>query len=181
MVQLLAELRGGRCVVRILILNGPNLNRLGKREPDIYGRVTLEELNARIQNQAKAWGMEVEILQSNHEGVLIDAIHAAEGTFDYIIINPGAFTHYSYAIRDALASVDVPFIEVHLSNVHARESFRSRSVTAPISDGQVVGFGPLGYELALYAVAARLGAWQRGDPNEGTIGSAAGEDVGEGP
>lgn len=167
-------------MARILILNGPNLNRLGTREPDIYGRVTLDELDERIRTRARAWGLDVECFQSNHEGELIDRIHAAEGAFNYIIINPGAFTHYSYAIRDALASVNVPFIEVHLSNVHARESFRSHSVTAPISEGQIVGFGPLGYELALYAAAVRLGVLQRGDLDGGAVGPAAGEDVGEG-
>jgi 3-dehydroquinate dehydratase II len=142
---------------KVLVLHGPNLNQLGKREPNVYGRQTLAELNRRLVDLGRDWGLEVETFQSNHEGELIDRIHAAEGRFDHLIINPGALTHYSYALRDALASVEVPAIEVHLSNIHNREAFRAHSVTAPVAAGQIVGFGFLSYELALRVVAVRLG------------------------
>ncbi|MBN2909881.1 type II 3-dehydroquinate dehydratase [Polycladomyces sp. WAk] len=142
---------------KVLVLHGPNLNRLGKREPGVYGRKTLAELNRRLEEMGRAWGLKVETFQSNHEGELIDRIHAADGTFDHLIINPGALTHYSYALRDALASVEVPAIEVHLSNIHNREAFRAHSVTAPAAVGQIAGLGFLSYELALRAVAIRLG------------------------
>ena len=142
---------------RVLILHGPNLNRLGKREPEIYGTGTLEELNEKLRKKSMALGLEVDTFQSNFEGELIGRIHASEGKYAYLIINPGALTHYSYALRDALASVRVPAIEVHLSNIHRRESFRQQSVTASVTEGQILGFGPLSYELALAAVAARLG------------------------
>lgn len=142
---------------KVLVLHGPNLNQLGKREPNVYGRQTLAELNRRLVDLGRDWGLEVETFQSNHEGELIDRIHAAEGRFDHLIINPGALTHYSYALRDALASVEVPAIEVHLSNIHNREAFRAHSVTAPVVAGQIVGFGFLSYELALRVVAVRLG------------------------
>ncbi|MCA0985988.1 type II 3-dehydroquinate dehydratase [Guptibacillus algicola] len=130
------------------VLNGPNLNRLGKREPGIYGNETLETLEMRLNDLAQKHGMTLTFKQSNHEGDLIDWIHEAENSKG-IIINPGAFTHYSYAIRDAIASVDVPVVEVHMSNVHKRESFRHQSVISPVSEGQIVGFGMKSYELAL--------------------------------
>ncbi|WP_124727194.1 type II 3-dehydroquinate dehydratase [Staphylospora marina] len=139
-------------MAKVLVLHGPNLNRLGTREPDVYGRITLEELDDRLKRLGREWGLEVTCFQSNVEGELIDRIHAAEDEFDYIILNPGAYTHYSYAIRDAIASVRVPVMEVHLSNVHAREPFRRVSVTAPVCRGQIGGFGILSYEMALYAV-----------------------------
>ncbi|GGE10188.1 3-dehydroquinate dehydratase [Marinithermofilum abyssi] len=141
---------------KVLVLHGPNLNRLGKREPEVYGRVTLEQVNDRLQKRGADMGLEVDTFQSNHEGALIDRIHEAEGEYDYLIINPGAYTHYSYALRDALASVGVPAIEVHISNVHQREAFRGVSVTAPVTEGQILGFGPLGYELALQVVKERV-------------------------
>ncbi|WP_377888547.1 type II 3-dehydroquinate dehydratase [Alkalihalobacillus sp. R86527] len=130
------------------VLNGPNLNRLGKREPGIYGNETLETLEVRLNDLAQKHGVSLTFKQSNHEGDLIDWIHEAENAKG-IIINPGAFTHYSYAIRDAIASVDVPVVEVHMSNVHKRESFRHQSVISPVSEGQIVGFGMKSYELAL--------------------------------
>ncbi|WP_270179239.1 type II 3-dehydroquinate dehydratase [Alkalihalobacillus sp. CinArs1] len=130
------------------VLNGPNLNRLGKREPGIYGNETLETLEVRLNDLARQHGVSLTFKQSNHEGDLIDWIHEAENAAG-IILNPGAFTHYSYAIRDAIASVDVPVVEVHLSNVHKREPFRHQSVVSPVSEGQIVGFGMKGYELAL--------------------------------
>lgn len=135
---------------KILILNGPNLNRLGKREPQIYGSETLEDIQIALENLAKHLQCEVVCKQSNHEGEIIDWIHSSEEE-DYsgLIINPGAFTHYSFAIRDAIASISVPTIEVHISNVHARESFRHTSVISPVSTGQIVGFGTKGYKLAL--------------------------------
>jgi 3-dehydroquinate dehydratase II len=141
----------------ILVLHGPNLNLLGQREPGVYGRVTLAELDAAIAHHATARGAKVECRQSNHEGVLIEAIHQAAGQgFAGIVMNPGAFTHYSYALRDAIAGVSIPVVEVHLSNVHARESFRQRSVTAPVCRGQISGFGPQSYLLGLDAVLAEL-------------------------
>ncbi len=142
--------------MRILIMNGPNLNRLGKREPDIYGHETLGDVEAMIETYAKEHGIDVSFIQSNYEGALIDAIHdAADEGIDGIVINPGAFTHYSIALRDALAGVDVPAIEVHISNVHTREPFREKSVTAPVCIGQMTGFGTSGYVLALEAFRLR--------------------------
>ncbi|WP_131923403.1 type II 3-dehydroquinate dehydratase [Hazenella coriacea] len=139
-------------MMNVLILHGPNLNRMGKREPHIYGHMTLEEMNDRLVQLGAKWNMNVTCTQSNIEGELIHIIHEAEGRFDYIILNPGAYTHYSYALRDAIASVEVPVIEVHLSNVHARETFRHTSVTAPVCQGQIVGFGWKSYQLALTAI-----------------------------
>lgn len=133
----------------ILVLHGPNLNLLGKREVDIYGRLSLEELNVLLRREGEKLGLKVECYQSNSEGELLDRIHGAAGKFQGIIINPGAFTHYSIALRDALAGVDIPAVEVHLSNIHAREEFRRVSVIAPVVRGQIIGFGPQSYLLAL--------------------------------
>ena len=140
--------------LRVLLLNGPNLNLLGQREPDVYGTMTFEELNKRVRDYAKEIGIELKLLQSNHEGVLIDAIHDAADWADAIVINPGAYTHYSYAIADALKAVRLPAIEVHLSNVQARDEFRRTSVVAPVTVGQIAGFGAMSYLLALQAAKA---------------------------
>ncbi|WJQ83903.1 type II 3-dehydroquinate dehydratase [Brevibacillus brevis] len=140
----------------VLLLNGPNLNLLGTREPDVYGRETLEDVVTILTVVMDELGGKLEHLQSNHEGVLIDAIHQARGVHDGILINPGAFTHYSYAIRDALASVALPTIEVHISNIHTREPFRHHSVIAPVTIGQVVGLGIDGYEWALRALVRKI-------------------------
>ena len=139
--------------MKILVINGPNLNFLGIREKGIYGEETYDSLCARIQKKAEQLGVQVEIFQSNSEGGLIDRIQAAytDGT-EGIVINPGAYTHYSYALRDALASIQMPKLEVHISNIHQREEFRHTSVTAPACDGQIVGLGLQGYELALEAM-----------------------------
>lgn len=139
-------------MIKVLVLHGPNLNRLGKREPSVYGEMTLAELNERLVQLGESWDLAVECRQSNVEGELITTIHQAEEAFSYIIFNPGAYTHYSYALRDAIASVSIPVIEVHLSNIHARESFRHTSVIAPVCRGQITGLGPLSYELALRAI-----------------------------
>jgi len=139
----------------ILVLNGPNLNLLGKREPGLYGSDTLEAINKRLQAQAENAGSSLEFFQSNHEGALVDRIHQAslDGT-RFIVINPAAFTHTSVALRDALLGVNIPFIEVHLSNVYGREEFRHKSLIAPVCKGQIAGFGMNSYLLAVRAVAA---------------------------
>mgnify|MGYP005853117109 FL=1 len=135
--------------MHILVVNGPNMNMLGIRQPEIYGHETYEDLKALIRAEADRLGASVSFFQSNHEGAILDAIHAADGVYDAIVLNPGAYTHYSYAILDALKAVDVPCIEVHISNVHQREEFRHKSVTAPACVGQICGLGLFGYEAAM--------------------------------
>ncbi len=135
--------------MKFLIINGPNLDLLGKREPGIYGEDNYEALCARLKAFAAAHGSTAECFQSNHEGAIIDAIHAADGVYDAIVMNPGAFTHYSIAILDALKAVSVPCVEVHISHLHQREEFRHKSVTAPACVGQICGLGLKGYELAM--------------------------------
>lgn len=137
----------------ILVIHGPNLNLLGTREPGVYGTTTLADINAALERLGTELGVAVEFLQSNHEGVLVDAIAGARDRCQAVVLNAGAFTHYSYAIRDAIAAAGVPTIEVHLSNVHKREEFRHHSVISPVAAGVILGFGALSYELGLRAAA----------------------------
>ncbi len=138
--------------MKILVLNGPNLNLLGEREPEIYGKDSFEELGRKIEGWAKELGMVVDIRQSNHEGDLVDAIQEARTWASGIVLNAGALTHSSYALRDVIAAVKIPVVEVHLSNVFAREEFRKRSIISPVCIGQISGFGHLSYHLALQAL-----------------------------
>jgi 3-dehydroquinate dehydratase-2 len=134
---------------KILVIHGPNLNLLGEREPGIYGEVSFENLNQMIMSKAEKLGIECEIFQSNHEGAIIDKLHEARKIFDGVAINAGAYTHYSYAIRDAISAIKIPCIEVHISNVFARDKFRSESVIAPVCRGSISGFGLDSYMLAI--------------------------------
>jgi 3-dehydroquinate dehydratase-2 len=143
-------------MARLLVLHGPNLNLLGTREPEIYGRATLADIDADLAERAAAAGHQLASFQSNAEHALVDRIQAAKGQVDFILINPAAFTHTSVAIRDALAAVAIPFIEVHLSNPHTREPFRHTSYFTDLAVGIVAGFGPLSYGLALAAAIRRL-------------------------
>ena len=138
--------------MKIKIINGPNLHMTGKRETAVYGAETLDTINAEIKAEADRLGAEVEFFQSNYEGAIVEEIWGSQG-FDGIIINPGALTHYSIAVRDAIAGANIPCIEVHMSNIHTREEFRHTSVTAPVCRGQIIGFGKAGYILALKAFA----------------------------
>ncbi|MCF7747984.1 type II 3-dehydroquinate dehydratase [Sulfitobacter sp. M39] len=140
----------------ILILNGPNLNLLGTRQPEVYGKTTLADVETLCREKAKALGFDVAFEQSNHEGALIDLIHAAKGKHAGIVLNAGAYTHTSIALMDAIASVELPVVEVHLSNIHAREEFRHRSYIAPVALGQICGFGAQGYLMALDALKTHL-------------------------
>jgi len=142
--------------MKVWVIHGPNLNLLGIREKNIYGEKDLNFINGEIQKEAASLGMDVEIFQSNHEGEIIDTLHRAVGKADGIIINPGAYTHYSYAIRDAIAGIGIPTIEVHISNIHRREEFRKQSVTAPVCVGQISGFSYYSYLLALQAAKWHL-------------------------
>jgi len=149
--------------MKILVLHGPNLNLFGAREPDMYGRVTLDEINARLNAWAQPYHVELRIVQSNHEGMLIDELHRAQAEgFDGVLVNPGALTHYSYALRDAIAAIALPAVEVHLSNVHKREGFRHRSVTAPVCLGQVMGFGWRSYLLGLEGLMEHIKSKESG-------------------
>lgn len=143
---------------RVLFINGPNLNMLGTREPHVYGSTTLADVVSQVEEQAKGHGIKLSAFQSNHEGAIIDSIQQARGKVNAIIINPGAYTHTSIAIRDALLSIDVPFIEVHVSNVHAREPFRKHSYLSDKAVGVICGLGPYGYTAALEFVARLLKA-----------------------
>ncbi|MBV8117044.1 MAG: type II 3-dehydroquinate dehydratase [Candidatus Eremiobacteraeota bacterium] len=142
--------------MRVLVLHGPNLNLLGDREPDVYGTQSLADVDEIIATTANDLGFDLDCVQHNGEGEIIDALHDARTQFDAVVINPGAYSHYSYAIADAIAAITIPVIEVHLSNIAAREDFRRRSVTAKSCRGSIAGFGALSYGLALRALAAML-------------------------
>lgn len=141
----------------VLVLNGPNLNLLGQRQPEVYGHTTLADVEAMCVAHGTAKGVAVTCAQSNHEGALVDAIHAAKGTHDGIVLNAGAYTHTSIALHDAIIGTQLPVVELHLSNIHARESFRHHSYIAPVAVGMICGFGAAGYALALDALIGYLG------------------------
>lgn len=143
-------------LLKILVLHGPNLNMLGKREPGIYGLQTLQDIDALLKAEAEQLAVEISSEQSNHEGVLVDLIQGTFGVFDGLLINPGAYTHTSVAIRDAIAAVAIPTVEVHLSNIHKREAFRHHSYIAPVAIGQISGFGAESYRLGLQGLVAHL-------------------------
>ena len=140
----------------ILILNGPNLNLLGTRQPEVYGPTTLAEVEALCHEKARSLEVDIAFAQSNHEGAMIDLLHAARGVHDGIILNAGAYTHTSVALMDAISSIMLPVIELHLSNIHAREAFRQQSYIAPVAIGQICGFGAAGYPLAMDAMVSHL-------------------------
>ena len=141
-------------MIKVLVLNGPNLNLLGSREPDVYGHSTLGDIEAMVSQRAGELGVAASFLQSNHEGALIDALQGASGQFDAVVFNPGAYTHYSYALHDAVVAAGVPVIEVHISNIAGREPFRRQSVIAPAAVGQISGFGANSYILGIDAAVA---------------------------
>ena len=138
---------------KIIVINGPNLNMLGTREKEIYGYESLEDIAIKINKEAKKFKIETDFMQSNFEGEIIETIHKAKDKYDVILINPGALTHYSYAVRDAIKSVDMPTIEIHLSNIYSREDFRNNSVIAPVCIGQISGFGSMSYILGIQAAS----------------------------
>ena len=140
---------------KILVLNGPNINMTGKREPDKYGTMSLDDINKILAEKGKAAGAEIEFFQSNSEGAIIDEIHRAMGKYDGVVINAGAYTHYSYAIRDAISSVNVPFVEVHMTNVHKREEFRHKSTISSVCEGVICGFGYKSYIFAIEFLAEK--------------------------
>ncbi|MEL6520500.1 MAG: type II 3-dehydroquinate dehydratase [Pseudomonadota bacterium] len=140
----------------LLVLNGPNLNLLGQRQPEVYGSVTLAEIEAQCHEMAERLGISVTFGQTNHEGDLVDAIHSAREMYQGIVLNAGAYTHTSIAIMDAISSTQIPVVELHLSNIHAREAFRHTSYIAPVAVGQICGFGPAGYSLAITALVGHL-------------------------
>ena len=143
-------------MAKLLVLHGPNLNLLGSREPEVYGTDTLQDINRRLQAQVEASGHEFEAFQSNAEHELIDKIHAAKGSVSFIVINPGAYTHTSIALRDAFLGVSIPFIEIHLSNVHRREDFRQQSFLSDIAQGVITGLGAHGYEMAIESALKKI-------------------------
>ncbi|MGK7903073.1 MAG: type II 3-dehydroquinate dehydratase [Hormoscilla sp.] len=144
-------------MLEVLVLHGPNLNLLGQREPEIYGSLTLEDINRLLVEEARSLNVKVSTFQSNHEGALVDAIHQAQGRYAGLLINAGAYTHTSVALADAIAAVAIPTVEVHLSNIYRRESFRHHSYIAPVAVGQISGFGAQSYRLGLQALVSALG------------------------